>query len=116
MWKDLLQGDGLVSSSNDSSLLYSQLFLEVVFPTLRRSCTNSWHARDPEPLLEFLDYWEQLLPRSFLQCLLDNVVLPKLLEAVNNWDPCHETIPIHCWIHPWLPCLGDKLNDCNPTI
>ncbi|KAJ0842685.1 putative tuftelin interacting protein [Helianthus annuus] len=110
VWKDLLQGDEIFDSP------YTQLFMEVVFPALRISSTNTWQARDPEPLLKFLDSWEKLMPHQALQTILDNIVMPKLSAAVNSWDPLHEHIAIHKWVHPWLPLLGQKLETFYPTI
>ncbi|XP_076959608.1 septin and tuftelin-interacting protein 1 homolog 1-like [Bidens hawaiensis] len=110
VWKDLLQGDEIFDSP------YTQLFMEVVFPAVRISSTNTWQARDPEPLLKFLDSWEQLMPHQALQTILDNIVMPKLSAAVNSWDPTREQIAIHKWVHPWLPLLGQKLDTFYPTI
>nr|GEY33869.1 probable envelope ADP,ATP carrier protein, chloroplastic [Tanacetum cinerariifolium] len=36
------------------------------------------------------------------------IVVPKLLVAVNSSDSHTDSIPMHIWVHPWLPLLGDQ--------
>nr|GMD63776.1 septin and tuftelin-interacting protein 1 homolog 1-like [Ipomoea batatas] len=117
-WKNLLQDNcfGFSDSDSDITSPYSQLFMKAVFPAVRISMTNTWQARDPKPMFLFLDSWEKLLPPVALYTILDNIVLPKLSAAVDSWDPRRDTIPIHSWIHPWLPLLGPKLETCYQTM
>ncbi|KAK4420900.1 Septin and tuftelin-interacting protein 11 [Sesamum alatum] len=86
LWKKLLQGKDSLNFSIAASP-YMQLLMEVVFPAVRISGTNSWQARDPEPMLRFLDSWEDLLPPPTLQLILESVVMPKISAAVDSWDP-----------------------------
>ncbi|KMZ58060.1 putative Tuftelin interacting protein [Zostera marina] len=117
-WKDLLEGGQPFdySDSTSASFPYTQLVSEVILPAVRISGTNSWLAKDPEPMIHFLESWEKLLPLPILHSILDNVVMPKLFSAVESWDPCRDSMPIHMWIHPWLPYLRQKLEVLYHTI
>jgi tuftelin-interacting protein 11 len=42
--------------------------------------------------------------------------MPKLTREVENWDPRTDTVPIHAWLHPWLPLLGARMEPLFPPI
>jgi tuftelin-interacting protein 11 len=111
-WQELLQGkeanDHAIFQDVDNSP-YVQLVLEVMFPHIRLATTNVWQPRDPEPILRFLEAWDKVLPGGIKQSLLEGLVMPKLTAAVDAWDPRLEEVPIHAWLHPWLPWLGTRM-------
>ena len=111
-WQELLQGgeadDHAIFQDVDNSP-YVQLVLEVIFAHIRLATTNVWQPRDPEPMLRFLEAWDKVLPGGIKQNLLEGLVMPKLTVAVDAWDPRVEEVPIHAWLHPWLPWLGTRM-------
>ncbi|CAH8834410.1 unnamed protein product [Trichobilharzia szidati] len=108
-WKDFFQN----SSAFD-------VILETTWlSTMRRTIVNEWNARDCEPLLEVLEAWKPLLPVDMLEHrLLDQLILPKLQEAVNSWNPLTDTVPVHIWLHPWLPWFGgtERLSSVHDIV
>jgi tuftelin-interacting protein 11 len=109
-WKDLLEEDQPYDFSHGAASMapYAQLVSELILPPVRIQGTNSWDARVPEPMLDLLRAWEQVLPPVALGLILEHVVKPKLSAAVESWDPRRENVPIHVWVHPWLPMLEQR--------
>lgn len=70
------------------------------------SFCRQWTCRQPEPLIELLEHWMPLLPKWILENILDMLILPKLTLEVEEWNPLTDTVPIHTWIHPWIPLLS----------
>lgn len=70
-------------------------------------CFRNWNARVWSPLVELLDTWTPLLPPWIMNNILEQLVLPRLQSEVDAWNPLTDTLPVHSWIHPWLPLMGD---------
>ena len=43
-------------------------------------------------------------------------VLPKLKAEVEGWNPRVDPVPIHAWMHPWLPLAANELEELYPVI
>lgn len=50
--------------------------------------------------------WNPVLPQWIMDNIRDQLVLPRLQAEVDSWNPLTDTVPVHAWIHPWLPLLG----------
>ncbi|KAJ3196983.1 hypothetical protein HK101_006844, partial [Irineochytrium annulatum] len=107
---------------------------------MRPMTPNLWSPRNPEPLLLLLETWypqqptanivlhegiyEHATPKSphvlppWMELnILTQLVLPKLRDAVDEWDPLRDRDPIHRWLFPWLPWLGDRFGELyDPVI
>ncbi|PFH38523.1 G-patch domain-containing protein [Besnoitia besnoiti] len=56
-------------------------------------------------VLTLVERWLGALPPDAARYLIEDVILHKLLEAVDLWNPVKARVPIHTWLHPWLPHL-----------
>ena len=81
-------------------------FIYVIFSFIRK-----WNVRDCDPLIELLETWMPMLPPWVFENIQDQLVLPRLLQEVENWNPLTDTMPIHSWLHPWLPLMGKNITD-----
>ncbi len=87
---------------------YESLMYTVWFPKVRSAITNTWDVHDPSSLLTLLDLWTPLLPAFIKSQILDNLVVRKLDEALQSWNPKKRSrtsqLP-HLWLFPWFPYL-----------
>ena len=123
-WLSSLSIRPLFSSSMDP---YDRLIWEVWMTHLRSLLNSQWspklHSGD---VVDLLETWLPLLPEWVLINILECIVLPKLQvhmraalvlyfysclmqQEVDSWDPTIDPIPIHSWIHPWLPLMSTIL-------
>ncbi|CBZ53501.1 hypothetical protein NCLIV_032880 [Neospora caninum Liverpool] len=56
-------------------------------------------------VVTLVERWLGALPPETARCLVEDVVLQKLVQAVDLWNPVKAKTPIHVWLHPWLPHL-----------
>lgn len=87
---------------------YDRLVWEIWMPCLRRTIMK-WSPRNCDPLIRLLDGWIScsLIPSWIVENIKHQLVLPRLQSEVENWDPTTDTMPIHRWVHPWLPLMSE---------
>lgn len=96
---------------------YHHLVWETWAAAVRSAIMGPWEPRDCTPLLAVLEAWNFPLVPMWIQAhLLQHVILPRITRAVQNWNPLQDTVPIHTWLHPWLPLLVDNLQSVYPVI
>ncbi|XP_055379295.1 septin-interacting protein 1 [Condylostylus longicornis] len=95
---------------------YSSIIWSGVVPQLR-ICAADWNPKMHQRMAALLDTWAPLFPTWILDNVLEQLILPKLVTGVQEWDPLTDTIPIHSWILPWNGILGHKMEEfIFPTI
>ena len=74
---------------------------------MRRDITR-WEPRSASHIIEFVSLWRSEIPPTVWSNVEDQLILPKLIAAVNNWDPINEKILISDWLLPWHSILGSS--------
>ncbi|KAH3745196.1 tuftelin interacting protein [Pelomyxa schiedti] len=92
---------------NDEDV-YIQLLAEVLLPRLR-AAVGTWSARNYDPFINFLTLWKPLLPTMVYDNIISQLIMPQLQSEVLVWNPRVDIIPVHSWLHPWLPVIDSKV-------
>ncbi|XP_069102141.1 tuftelin-interacting protein 11-like [Argopecten irradians] len=95
--------------------VYQRLLWDVWLPFVRTTVLT-WNVRSCDNIIDLLETWMPVLPGWVMENILDQLVLPRLLQEVENWNPLTDTMPIHAWLHPWLPLMGEKLEPLYAPI
>ncbi|XP_060532226.1 uncharacterized protein LOC132705582 isoform X2 [Cylas formicarius] len=112
-WKELLEEPkrrGTFEGNKVGIQPYDSLIWHTWVPVMR-TCISSWNPRDCDPLINLMESWKPLLPVWILNNVFDQFIMPRISSEVNQWNPLMDTIPIHLWIHPWIPLLDDRLQE-----
>lgn len=113
-WKEILdqsnQRGTLSVHAQSVSQPYNNLVWSTWMPVIRAT-VSTWSPRDCDPLIRLLDIWKPIIPMWIMENLLEQVILPQINSEVLQWNPLTDTVPIHVWIHPWIPLMGQRLQD-----
>lgn len=107
-WKEILRTQDIQSATLFEP--YSTLVWSGIVPSLR-TAVNSWNPKEYQPMIALLDAWAPLFPSRIFDNILEQMILPKVTQAVEQWDPLTDHMPIHVWIHPWTALLVDQLDE-----
>nr|XP_023692876.1 tuftelin-interacting protein 11 [Paramormyrops kingsleyae]XP_023692878.1 tuftelin-interacting protein 11 [Paramormyrops kingsleyae] len=116
-WRAILESRQIHHNAPDSSQMdpYHRLLWEVWVPVMR-STVSSWQPRIVGAMVDCVESWSPLLPLWILDHVLEQLIFPRLQREVEAWNPLTDTVPIHSWLHPWLPLLQVRLEPLYPPI
>ena len=105
-WRGLLGSmDRVYQQDPDDMDPFDRILWEVWMPRIRVAA-STWTAREPDQMTSVLEAWRPILPQWIMQSALEQLIFPRLQDEVDAWNPLTDTVPIHSWLHPWLPLMG----------
>ncbi|XP_052242663.1 tuftelin-interacting protein 11-like isoform X2 [Dreissena polymorpha] len=115
-WQYMLGDPNHVYVKDQNNMdVYQRLIWDIWLPHVR-SAVLTWNVRNCDPLIELLETWMPVLPMWVMENIQDQLVIPRLMAEVEAWNPLTDTVPIHSWLHPWLPLMKDKLEPLYAPI
>ncbi|KAJ7625563.1 GC-rich sequence DNA-binding factor-like protein-domain-containing protein [Roridomyces roridus] len=90
---------------------FESLLWNVWLPKVRTSINNEWSPQTPQPAVKLYEAWSSFLPPFIRDNLLDQLILPKVKNAVADWNPKRATTSLQNIVFPWLPYLGLRMDD-----
>ena len=73
--------------------------------------SNHWQPTLPQSALTFFTLWSSILPTFVKDNVLDQLILPKVSKAINDWHPKRSEIPLHRIVFPWLEQAGPRMDE-----
>ncbi|KAJ3236407.1 hypothetical protein HDU81_010790 [Chytriomyces hyalinus] len=110
---------------------FESMMYNIWLPKVRQDVNNNWSPRNPDALTTLLESWypsspapeiiitgglpelanasaPHLLPPWVFANIINQLVLPKLLNEIELWDPRSDATLPHTWLFPWLPIMHTK--------
>lgn len=99
-----------------STTLYESMILTLWLPKIRTVLVNEWNVYEAKNAVTLLESWKQILPKYIYEQLLEQTIVPKLINAVKEWKPRsnrkhHSQAAPHRWLFEWLPLLSERQRD-----
>lgn len=95
---------------------FESLLLKTLYPHFRDTLRNAWIVYDPAGAKSLIEQWfPAIMPPWMLYKLLDEIVIPRLTEAVKKFKPPKEghkrkhAVPdLHEWLFDWWMLLDSS--------
>lgn len=89
---------------------FESLLWNVWLPKVRTSINNEWDPSDSSPAIKLYETWASFLPAFVRDNMLDQLILPKLVKAVSEWNHKRTSVSLQSLVFPWLPHLGLRVD------
>ncbi len=108
--KDLLK-DATLTDKKSHINPFHRIIWDTWMPSFRKNILEI-NLKNKEHCLKCVDLinnWHKLLPGWIIENIFEQIIMPKLIQQVEDWNPVVDTVPIHAWVHPWLPLIKERL-------
>ncbi|OAV99710.1 hypothetical protein PTTG_00501 [Puccinia triticina 1-1 BBBD Race 1] len=108
---------GSTLQSNRKMSAYESLIWNDWLPRIR-SAVNVWSPYQSEEMVTIYTSWKPILPPFVHDNFLDQLIVPKLLASIGDWDfreqneafdstrPDTKRVSLHLFVFPWLELVG----------
>ncbi|KAF8845056.1 TFP11-domain-containing protein [Paxillus ammoniavirescens] len=90
---------------------FESLLWNIWLPKVRTSINNEWDPSNSSPAIKLYETWASFLPPFVRDNMLDQLILPKLVKAVSEWNSKRSSVSLRSLVFPWLPHLGLRVED-----
>ena len=99
---------------------YESMIYTLWLPRVRSALNNEWDVYDPSPATSLIVSWKEVIPPFVCSNILDQVVVPKLSQALRSWKPRSnrrsQNSRFPWWLFTWLQYLDERhTNPRHPT-
>lgn len=107
------RADSLEDASDRAMTAWESLLWHRWLPKVRSALNNDWDVLEPQPAVHLIESWDPILPRFIHDNILDQLILPRVTVAVEQWTgrplPDGRVISLASIIFPWLPIMGERV-------
>ena len=97
-----------IEAGSDVMTPYESLLWNLWMPPVRSALNNDWDVYKPARAVELYQAWKPLLSSFIADNLTQQLILPKLSNALADWD---KRAPLHRALFPWMALLGEQMDD-----
>jgi tuftelin-interacting protein 11 len=99
------------SAANRPMTAWESVIWNLWLPKVRSTINNDWDAHHPRAAIHLIESWEPILPAFIRDNILDQLILPKVRKAVDEWDTKRQTVSLYKIVWPWFSVLGERMDE-----
>jgi tuftelin-interacting protein 11 len=97
--------------ANRQMTAWESLIWTLWLPKVRSTINNDWDALHPRAAIHLIESWESILPAFIRDNIIDQLILPKVRKAVDEWDARKQSVSLYKIVWPWFPVLGERMDE-----